>query len=397
MHIAIVLLQYNPYGGYERQAAILTEELVARGETVTVFANKWIGTHQKMVVFRKVPVIKVSSWLKVLSFAIFSRHIINKSKADIDVIIAYDRTLLMDIYRAGNACHKEWLNVRRRYGTLRDRISIAINPLHVVINIIEKHIFSQIQQKKGQVIILSPSGAKQIMKYYPIDEKRFTVIPPALDLKRFIGDVSDSGRRGTREMLGISNDSLLLLHVGSGFRIKGLSSTIEAISILHKKGIMAELIVVGDDRKGTLWAKRLCRKLGLEGSVHFTGGVPDVERYYWASDIFVLPSLFETFGISAIEALACWLPVIIGRGAGVSDIITKESVGKVVDVPSDPARLSVTIERIAISEKKLMTPKARAEARSDRVETASACSPTIIMSELLTFINLIAKEKSAGG
>ena len=74
MKIAIVLMKYNPFGGYERQAALLAEAFADRGDNVTVFANEWLGNSRAGIKFQKVPMFKGMSWLKVLSFALFSTH-----------------------------------------------------------------------------------------------------------------------------------------------------------------------------------------------------------------------------------------------------------------------------------------------------------------------------------
>ena len=346
-------MKYNPFGGYERQAALLAAALADRGDNVTVFTNEWVGDLRTGIKFQKVPMFKGMSWLKVLSFALFSRHCLNREKNNFDVIIAFDRTLVMDIYRSGNACHKEWINFRKQHENILGLISIAINPLHIVINKIERFIFSRIQKLDGKAIVLSDTGAHQIRKYYPIEEGRFIVIPPAVDLTRFDKPKLPAYRREQRNKLGIENNTLLVLHVGSGFKIKGLSSTIASLSILRNKGLNVVLLVVGKDRSGTKNNLKLCKKLGLENDVQFLGGIKNVEQVYAAADIFVMPSLFETFGIAAIEALACGLPIIIGRGAGVSSVIEQEKIGRVIDVPPNPVKLAEIIEETAMCEKEL--------------------------------------------
>ena len=346
-------MKYNPFGGYERQAALLAGALADRGDNVTVFANEWVGNLRAGIKFQKVRMFKGMSWLKVLSFALFSRHCLNREKNNFDVIIAFDRTLIMDIYRAGNACHKEWINFRKQHENILGLISIAINPIHIVINKIERFIFSRIQKLDGKAIVLSDTGAHQIRKYYPIEESCFIVIPPAVDLTRFDKSKLPAYRREQRNKLGIENNTLLLLHVGSGFKIKGLSSTIASLSILRNKGLNVVLLVVGKDRSGTKNNLKLCKKLGLENNVQFLGGIKNVEQVYAAADIFVMPSLFETFGIAAIEALACGLPIIIGRGAGVSSVIEQEKIGRVIDVPANPVKLAEIIEETAMCEKEL--------------------------------------------
>ena len=394
MKIAIVLMKYNPFGGYERQAALLAEAFADCGDKVTVFANEWLGNTRAGIKFQKVPMFKGMSWLKVLSFALFSKQCLNREESNFDIIIAFDRTFIMDIYRAGNACHKEWLNFRKQHGNILDLISIAINPLHIVINKIENFIFSRIQKMNGKIIVLSDTGAHQICRHYLIDENRFITIPPVVDLTRFDNSKLQILRREQRNKLGIGNNTLLLLHVGSGFRIKGLNSTIASLSILVNKGLKAELVVAGKDRSGTKKNLKLCQKLRLGKNVHFLGGVKDIERFYAAADIFIMPSLFETFGIAAIEALACGLPVIIGRGAGVSSVIEQEKVGKVIDVPADPGKLAKLIEETSMTENDLKSAGKIDQEIEKRIGVSLKYDHSEIIKKYLTVIDQVAQRKT---
>ncbi len=396
MNAAIVLMKYNPFGGDERQAALLAEALATRGDRVTVFANEWKaggdggGGDATGITFRKVPMIRAASWLKVLSFALFSRRLVLRERERFDLIIAFDRTLVMDIYRAGNACHKEWQAFRRRHGGLKHRISMALNPLHLVINRIEGRIFSRLEQTGGTVIVLSGAGMEQIRRHYRVDEDRFVVVPPAVDFERFKdadGGVGRGGRKEKRGALDIGDDTLLLLHVGSGFRIKGLKNTIQALAVLKERGVKAVLIVAGSDRSAAITFAALARRLGIEDMVRFLGGVDDIGGLYAAADVFVMPSLFETFGAAAIEALYFGLPVIIGRGAGVSSMIEEEGVGTVVDVPADPASLAHAIQDTAAREEALSTSGKLQEERQHRRKTALRCRADVVMKRFLSVID----------
>lgn len=340
MKIAIVIYKYNSYGGYERQAFLLSKWLVKENHEVTVVSSTWIA--EPSIKFIRVPVITLFSWLKVLSFVVNTRKIILYE--NLDLVIAFDRTLMSDVYRAGNACHRAWIDYRKKNGTLKDRISIAINPLHMVINWIEKRIFS-LNQSDRKIIVLSDLGMDQIQKYYKVDSARFQVLPPLLDNSRMNYDNMDELRLVNRDKHNLKT-KIVLLHVGSGFRIKGLAASITAVSILKDAGYNVCLLVVGKDSKGTKVFGRVVKNLKVEDEVRFVGGIDDIETYYAVSDIFLLPSKFETFGISAIEALYCGLPVVVSDGAGVSTFINNESLGLVVSNTDDGSELSDAIKYI---------------------------------------------------
>ena len=393
MKLAITLLKYNPDGGYERQAAALAEGLAARGDEVTIFSHTWKEQVSDRIRFEKVPVLNWTPWLRVLSFALMSRRYLRRHEGEFDLVIAFDRTLVMDIYRAGNACHREWIDFRKKHLGPSSRLSIAVNPLHPVMNWIEKQIFGRIQKNGGYIVGLAPLNSEQVRKHYAVDLERFDVIPSTVDLKRFNREKNLQYREEIRKMLGVDDDTLLLLHVGSGFRIKGLISTIKAMPFLLDKGMKVKLVIAGKDRTSTARYKKLCRKMGIERHVRFLGGVRNVEQYHAAADIFVLPSLFETFCISAIEALASGLPVIIGKGAGASSII--EQVGKTIDVPASPEELAGMIEETAKEELEMKLSNNIETACSRRREAAAQCGLDNIMDRYYELIDRTVKEKNA--
>jgi len=392
--VALVLQRYNPFGGYERQAALLARSLVRRGVFVTVFTGEWASGPEEGIEVVRVPVVRLASWLKVLSFAFFSKRMLSRHKG-FDVVLGYDRTISMDIYRAGNACHREWQAFRRRHGGLREHISLAINPLHAVINGIEKRLFGNIQRGKGKIVVLSEVGKDQILKHYSVDAGRFFVIPPALDLTRIEFHIDDEAKKKAREPLGISPDIPLLLHVGSGFSIKGLESTIRAAAILKEKGSRAILLVAGKDKGGTKRLEKLAASLGVKDRVIFLGGVKDVGALYSAADLFVLPSLFETFGTAAIEALAAGLPVILGKGAGAARFIEDEKAGWTVDVPADQVRLASMIEEALLEEEGHKRAGRLASERTRRRNAALKCGPDVVMARFISLVETAAAEKKA--
>lgn len=387
-------MKYNPFGGYERQAALLARALVDRGVGVTVFTSDWKGPKPEGMTVRKVPIVRFASWLKVLSFALFSRRAL-RGGGEFDAVIAFDRTLVMDIYRAGNACHREWQATRRRFGGMRDRVSMAVNPLNMVINAIEKRIFATVDSSGGAIVVLSGAGAEQIRRHYPVDPERFVAIPPTVDLARLEGKGTD--RDGARKAFGVTPGRVVLLHVGSGFRIKGLESTVRALALLAKDEIDCELLVAGRDRSGIRRYGELAGSLGVGDRVRFLGGVEDMAALYAAADVFVLPSVFETFGVAVVEALYMGLPVVVGRGAGVSELVEGEGVGSVVDVPADPSELAGVISRAWAREEGLRGSGGLDGERARRRAATSACSVGSVMESYMSLIGRVAGTGTVGG
>jgi UDP-glucose:(heptosyl)LPS alpha-1,3-glucosyltransferase len=279
------------------------------------------------------------SFLKVLTFALSARGCVAGLRKEFDVVVGFDRTLDMDIYRAGNACHRAWLERRRLMDGPMGRLSVLFNPLHRIINRIERKIF--LDEGNRTIVVLSHQGRRQIQRFYPVPDERFVVIPPGVDFSRFPGARRSARRNEVRPRLGLPTNAPVLLHVGSGFRIKALDVTIRCLAKLAPPGDRAVLLVAGKGNRRPYEA--LARRLNVSERVRFLGPVSDPADLYAAADLFVLPTLFDTFGVVVLEAMACGLPVVVGTGAGVAEWVMEQDCGRVVSSPVCPDDLAETI------------------------------------------------------
>ncbi len=157
------------------------------------------------------------------------------------------------------------------------------------------------------------------------------VIYNGVDEKRFNPKVDGSE---AREYLGLT-DEVMILSVARLVEQKGMKYLIEAM-----KGLDAKLVILGRGPKEKSLKKRV-KKLGIEENVIFvTERIPEdmLPKMYAASDIFALPSLYEPFGLVAVEAMASGKPVVVSRIGGLKEIVTPE-VGFLVE-PRDPADMA---------------------------------------------------------
>ncbi len=133
----------------------------------------------------------------------------------------------------------------------------------------------------------------------------FTFIPNGIDVERFRFD--QAAREQTRRELGIEN-CFVAGNVGRLCYQKNQSFLLEVLAELVKVYPASRLLLVGEGEDRDKLIKR-ARELGLTDKTLFLGNRRDVERLYWAMDVFAFPSRFEGFGIAAIEAQAAGLPV----------------------------------------------------------------------------------------
>jgi UDP-glucose:(heptosyl)LPS alpha-1,3-glucosyltransferase len=147
------------------------------------------------------------------------------------------------------------------------------------------------------------------------------------------------------------------LFVGSGFARKGLATAIEAIAALPDPE--SRLVVIGKGERRLYQA--LATRSGVAERIVWLGARSDLERWYAAADVVVLPSRYEPFGNVHLEALASGLPVIASARAGGAEVIADGINGAVVD-PLDSRAVTAALERFHQGRPGELTAAARASA-----------------------------------
>ncbi|MBI3755488.1 MAG: glycosyltransferase family 4 protein [Deltaproteobacteria bacterium] len=380
MDIGLIRMKYTPYGGAEVFVSRFIDELLKKGHKCHIFATNWNRDTREAVVLHKIRTFG-PSFLRILSFAVNSYFAVRK--ANLDVILSFDRTFYQDIYRAGDGCHREWLIQRGKLISPLKRFITFLNPLHLIILYLEKRL---LKDKRLKFIVAnSIRGKDEIKRHYKLPEDKICVIYNGIDIKAF--DLIDKNNIRTvyREKLNIKNETTLLF-VGSGFERKGLKFLIEALGILKKNGYEGiKLIVVG---KGNIAKyKDMSVKCGVEADVKFIGPAKDINPYYCAADIFALPSIYEPFSNACLEAMASGLPVVTSRINGASEILTHGKDGMIINDPVNPEEIA---ERI----KPLLDERARQTAGKEARRTVENYT---IGKNVDEFIKLIEKVKCAEG
>ncbi|MBF0175996.1 MAG: glycosyltransferase family 4 protein [Magnetococcales bacterium] len=383
--VTLVVMRYTPFGGDETQAALLAEHLVAAGCHVTLLCADWRGGPLPSgMTWVRIPMWRGGSWLKVWSFARAAASHLKKHPGM--RAIAFSRVPGATFYRAGSACHAEWLRLRQQTGGWRAALSMAINPLHRVIRGIEGHIFADTVRQAGRIIVMARLGQEQIQRFYPIPDDRFVVIPPMVDLSRFQKSAAEwiADRHKTRSALGVDENEAVLLHVGSGFRIKRLALTLAVVAELTQRGQAVRLLIAGFDRKEQSRHVRLAQQLGIAEQVTFLGGVADMAPCYAAADLLLLPSLLETFGVVVAEALYCGLPVVISTGMGARDLVLPAATcGRVVAVDAGPTAWAAAVAETLDQKRHSTDPDADAARRR---MAALPCMPERVLAQYLDLL-----------
>ena len=141
----------------------------------------------------------------------------------------------------------------------------------------------------------------------------------------------------------LSDEARVILFSGNNFGPKGLGTLIKALSLLKEELADLCLLVLGRGRKGPF--QRLAQKLRIAQRVVFAGFAKEPERFYGASDLFVLPTKYDPFANVCLEALASGLPVITTTANGASEIIENGKYGFILEDVQDFKALAGLIRR----------------------------------------------------
>ena len=176
--------------------------------------------------------------------------------------------------------------------------------------------------RRATAIVTASDHERQLLeRYYGADPSRMHTVPCGIDLDLF----QPRDRAGARRQLQLPAESPVLLWVGRLEKLKGVEILVDAVAELERRDFTL-LIVGGDERAASIRAEleAQAEAAGISANIRFEGAVPHdvLPWYYSAADICVVPSYYESFGLVAVEAMACGTPVVASRVGGlVSTVI----------------------------------------------------------------------------
>jgi len=317
--IAVVVPKYGLVGGGERFVLELTERIAAYHRwDVHVFANKW-KPQSDHITFHKIPIISFPKFLTTISFAWFSNRKI--AKMNFDLIHSHERIFHADIFTMHSVPHRFWVKeVRRKNMSLFDYSTSWV----------EKSMINNGSCRR--FLPVSGIAKEKFLQEFRVDPERVQVVHPGVDVDKFNKLERDTCRSEIRKRFGIDEADTVILFVSMNFELKGLDNLMAAMAMTKSKhpSEMLKLLVVGKGNEKKY--RRLAQKLDIEEDVIFAGIWKDnMEQIYLASDIFAMPSGFDTFGMVVLEAMSASLPVIISDNVGGKDLVRNGINGFVVD------------------------------------------------------------------
>ena len=204
-----------------------------------------------------------------------------------------------------------------------------------------------------RIIAATEKEKKDLIHYYQASPETISVIPCGVNLELF----QHIDKKIARQELGLA-DGNIILFVGRIERLKGIDELLRAMPYLKKRSGLRLLIIGGDgySQVEVEKLKILSRNLCIQDSISFLGSVPQRELplFYSAADVCVSPSYYESFGLVALESLACGTPVVATSVGGATSFIRQSETGYVID-DNAPSHLAEKMDLL------LSTPKTDAE------------------------------------
>jgi D-inositol-3-phosphate glycosyltransferase len=193
----------------------------------------------------------------------------------------------------------------------------------------------QVLRRANRVTVATLAELTQLRFLYKGDPSKMIVIPPGVDVGHFYPIPSDEAKM----YIGLKPEDRMVLFVGRIERLKGVDTLIEAVSCLQMKVDVhpVHLAIIGGDPSAsreemTVEMARLqamCDDLAMGQTVVFLGkrDQDKLPYYYSAAEVLVMPSHYESFGMVALEAMACGTPVIASEVGGLAYLVRDGETG----------------------------------------------------------------------
>jgi len=308
-----------------------------RGHTVKILTMGWHGDIPDGLDVQILPHSAISNHRRCLKFA---RTVVSLlPEMNHDAVVGFNKMQGLDVYFAADSCYQA------RTRNLSAFASFVMGRYSTYVGF-EKAIFSP--ESKTEILSISPQEQRKFIGCYETPVERFHLLPPGIYEDRFRPDNASEIRSRIRSELGLSEDHLMLLMVGSAFHTKGVDRAIFAISALPESLRKRVRLFVLGRGKIDLFSK-IAKKRKLTEQVNFLGGREDVPDFLLAADLLVHPARTENTGTVLIEAMAAGLPIIVTENCGYAFHVRDADSGHIVPMPFEQNALDSALAELLSS------------------------------------------------
>jgi UDP-glucose:(heptosyl)LPS alpha-1,3-glucosyltransferase len=336
MHTAVACPNLYRRGGIERVAIETIRGLDRCGHRVAAAASYVEpGVLPEGLDVADVPRPKLGSIGNIARFGSACARVLERSGPP-QAVLGFGATSPDDAVVWVQSVHARWLATAKEE-RFRGQMKRHLNPFHRVAIYREHRLFGGGCYRK--LLALTTQVASDLMHFYGVKERDIEVVPNGVSCDEF-KLMPSTQCTATQQDFGLEPDHRVMCFVANESDRKGLPQLMEALSRLNDPTL--RLLVAG--RVGQA-VESLSQEFGVEDRVVWVGQVEEVAPVFAASDLFVLPTAYEAWGLVIVEALACGTPVITTRLAGASEAVTPGSNGFLLDRADDVDALVHAIEQ----------------------------------------------------
>jgi glycosyltransferase involved in cell wall biosynthesis len=330
-------------GGAERYSIALVEQLAARHD-IHVFAQEinhaWPGvTYHSVSGWFKKP-----RWLNQLWYAYATWRV---TRQGFDIVHSHENVWHGNVQTIHVKTVKRGLfEGRIGHRKVLRWLKVVLSPRLITYMALEHR---RLSARQGVAMVaVSQNLQDEILVQYPKGASGLSVITPGVTQPQHA-----MGQQQARSQLGVPADGVQALFVANDYTRKGLSTLLEAMQGME--GVY--LLVVGHPGQIARYAD-VVAALNLQDRVHFLGSLQEMSAAYFAADVFVHPTLEDSFAMVVLEAMAHGVPVVVSSGAycGISSLLTDEVDALILEQPQDVDVVRSAILRVlndAVLAKKL--------------------------------------------
>ena len=344
---------YPTYGGSGVIATELGKALALKGHEVHFISYALpfrLANFVENVVFHEV---EMSSY-PLFEFPLYSLALASKMVE----VAEYEKLDLFHVHYAIPHATSAFLAKEMMRGKIDIKIITTLHGTDITLVGLEPSFLPLVKfsiEKSDGVTAVSRFLKEKTLTNYDID-KDIKVIPNFVDTELFKPNSDCTFRKNMA-----SKGEKILVHTSNFRPVKRVSDAIKIFDIVQKE-IPAKLILIGDgpDRSE---CERLVRQLNLMEKVKFLGKQDGLVEILTASDIFLIPSQSESFGLAALEAMACGLPVISSSVGGLPELVAHNECGFIAEI-GDIERMAKYAIDLLTNEKKYSIFSQNARSRS---------------------------------
>ncbi|MCK4733875.1 MAG: glycosyltransferase [Methanophagales archaeon] len=328
------------YGGVTRVAYEISRRLADRGHEVTIYATDALDNKSRVTKNTNPTYI---DGMKVYYFKNLSNYLTYKHHIPLPLGMPFrikEEVKKFDVIHLHGYPHS--LNVLVHYYAKKYGVPYVLQAHGAVLPFFQKQRLKKIfdiffgykMLRDASKVIASTKIEAGQYKKMDVDEDKIEIVPNGIDLSEY----DNLPERGEfRRKYSIRDDEKIILYLGRIHKIKGIDLLVDAFAELIKVMDNVKLAIVGPDDGFLSTIKKQIEDLKVGDKILLTGRIPEKDKLgaYVDADVYVLPSVYETFPISVLEACACGTPIIVTDRCGIANIVNN-NVGYVVKYNKNP-------------------------------------------------------------